>query len=102
MSQFILLIQGNLKSEPTAEDWAAFFSAARQSGMFQGGSEIGMRWIVGDASSAESTKHVVGYMRFDADDKQQLLDLLQRHPVVVHGGSVELCEMPQSRDSGGD
>jgi hypothetical protein len=96
MPQYILLIQSNLKSEPTAEEWDAFLSAAQQSGMFKGGSEIGKRLVVGDSSSAESTEHIVGYMRFDSDDKQKILDLLEGHPVVVHGGSIELCELPQS------
>jgi hypothetical protein len=35
-------------------------------------------------------------MRFDSEDKQKIIDLLASHPVVVHGGSVELCEMPES------
>jgi hypothetical protein len=35
-------------------------------------------------------------MRFDADDKQALLDLLATHPNLVHGGTVELCELPKS------
>ncbi len=35
-------------------------------------------------------------MRFDSDDKEKLLELLKTHPVVVHGGTVELCEMPES------
>jgi hypothetical protein len=96
MPQYILLIQSDLTSEPTAAEWDAFFAAAQQSGMFKGGSEIGKRLVVGDARSAKSTEHIVGYMRFDSDDKQPILDLLAGHPVVVHGGSVELCEMPES------
>jgi acetylglutamate kinase len=35
-------------------------------------------------------------MRFETDEKVKLLELLQSHPVVVHGGTVELCEMPRS------
>ena len=35
-------------------------------------------------------------MRFDAEDRAKLLELLKQHPVVLHGGSVELCEMPKS------
>jgi hypothetical protein len=96
MPQYIVLIQSSFTSVPTAHEWDAFLATANQSGLFKGGSQIGNRWVVGDAHSAESTDHIVGYMRFDADDKQQLLDLLKRHPVVVHGGSVELCEMPES------
>lgn len=96
MTQYILLIQGNRKSVSTSEEWEIFFTAAKQSGLFEGGSEIGEREIIGDTESAKPTDHIVGYMRFDSDDKQKILNLLERHPVVIHGGSVELCEMPKS------
>ena len=96
MTQYILLIQGNVKSTPSAEEWEQFFSAAQASGLFRGGSEIGERIVVGDVQSAKSSEHIAGYMRFDSDDRQKVLDLLQSHPVVRHGGSVELCEMPKS------
>jgi hypothetical protein len=96
MTQYILLIQGNTKSEPTADEWNQFFTAAQQSGLFKGGSAIGDRSYIGDAESAKSSNHIVRFMRFDSIDKQKILDLLQKHPVVIHGGSVELCEMPKS------
>src|ERR1043166_10084465 len=96
MTQYILLIQGNAKTKATAEEWDQFFTAARQSGLFEGGSAIGQRVVLGDTQSAKSSEHIVGYMRFDSGDKQRLLDLLKQHPVVMHGGSVELCEMPKS------
>lgn len=96
MNQYILFIQGNLKSDSTPEEWEAFFTTAQQSGLFKGGSEIGKRMIIGDAESAKPTDHIVGYMRFDSDDKQKILDLLEKHPAVIHGGSVELCEMSKS------
>jgi hypothetical protein len=96
MTQYIALIQGNAQTDSTPEEWAAFYSAARRDGLFKGGSEIGPRMLIGNGHSAKSTSHVVGYMRFDTDDKQKLLRLLEQHPVVIHGGSVELCEMPES------
>jgi hypothetical protein len=52
--------------------------------------------VIGDPQSAQSTKHIGGFMRFDADNRAKLLELLQLHPVVLHGGSVELCEMPRT------
>ena len=94
--QYILLIQGNERTESTAEEWDLFFAAAHASGLFRGGSEIGQRELLGDKPSARPTDHIVGYMRFDAADKQLLLDLLENHPVLKHGGSVELCELPKS------
>ena len=96
MAQYFLLIHGNATSDATGEEWNQFFSAGQESGIFRGGSQIGERTRVGDADSMKSTDHIVGYMFFDSEDKQRILDLLEKHPVVAHGGSVELCEMPKS------
>ncbi|HWL54029.1 MAG TPA: hypothetical protein VNQ90_16425 [Chthoniobacteraceae bacterium] len=93
MNQYILLIHGNAKSASSQEEWNSFFTMGRESGLFVGGSGIeDARIMIGDPT-AKPSEHIVGYMRFDADDKQKVLDLLQKHPIVVHGGSVELCEM---------
>ena len=35
-------------------------------------------------------------MRFDADSLDALTDLLKCHPTVVHGGTIEICEMPKT------
>jgi len=96
MAQYLLLIQNNAKSQSAPAEWDAFFAAAKASGMFEGGSALGEREVIGDAASAKSTRHIGGYMRFDTGDKAKLLELLKRHPVVLHGGSVELCEMPRT------
>jgi len=96
MSQYLLLIQGNAPAEPTAAEWKTFFENAGESGLFRGGSEFGSREVIGSASKAVSSNHIAGYMRFDADDKQQLTELLRTHPVVVNGGTVELCELRES------
>ena len=42
------------------------------------------------------TEHVGGYMRFDADCLDKLTELLIHHPTVVHGGTIEVCEMPKT------
>jgi hypothetical protein len=94
--QYILLIHGNTSSPPSASEWTTFIERAQASGMFRGGSEIGARQVLGKTSGVASTAHIDGYMRFDSEDKQKIIDLLASHPVVVHGGSVELCEMPES------
>jgi hypothetical protein len=96
VNQYLLLIQNNAKSESTPAEWDRFFAAAKASGMFEGGSALGERVMIGNVQSAQSTEHIGGYMRFDADDQAKLLELLKQHPVVLHGGSVELCEMPRS------
>jgi len=96
MAQYLLLIQNNQKTESTVEEWDQFFAVAKSSGTFTGGSEIGAREVFGDSQLAQSTAHIGGYMRFDTDDKQALIELIKVHPVVLHGGSVELCELPKS------
>jgi len=97
MTQYILLIQGNTTSATSPEEWDSFFKVAKESGLFKGGSAIGeARIMIGDIQTARSTEQITGYMRFDADDREKLLLLLRQHPVVLHGGTVELCELPRS------
>ncbi len=96
MTQYILLIHNNVTSDTTEEEWHRFFTVAQESGLFKGGSEIGKSEVIGNTQMAASSQHITGYMRFDAPAKAALLELLKLHPVVLHGGSVELCEMPKS------
>ena len=96
MTHYLLLIHANPQTAPAPAEWSAFLQAAEQSGLFRGGSAIGGRTILGDAAIAHTSDHIVGYMRFDADDKQPLLDLLHTHPVIAHGGTIELCELPET------
>ena len=96
MTQYLLLIHRNAKRKPTPDDWEKFVTAAKASGLLRGGSELGDRLLVGDTQSVQPTSHIGGYMRFDAEEKSKLLELLQIHPVVAGGGTIELCEMPRS------
>ena len=96
MTQYILFIHRDTESEPTSDEWESFFQSAAQSGMFRGGSAIGEREEIGDAQVAKPSDHIAGFMRFDSEDKQAVLDLLESHPVVIHGGCVELCVMSES------
>jgi hypothetical protein len=96
MTQYMLLVQNNARSKPTSREWDHFLALARNSRLFEGGSALGHRIVIGDTESAQSSDHIVGFMRFSSSDKQELLDLLQQHPIVLRGGSVELCEMPKS------
>lgn len=96
MTQYILLIHDNVISDTTEEEWQRFFTAAQESGLFKGGSEIGKKELIGNTQPATASEHLGGYMRFDATDKAAILELLKLHPVVMHGGTVELCEMPKS------
>ncbi len=94
--QYIALIHGNTKSVIPGEEWDRFFEVAVQSGMFVGGSEISEREILGQSVDVIPTKGLGGFMRFDSSDRNTLLVLLQSHPVIVHGGTIELWEMPKT------
>ncbi len=94
--QYIALIHNNTDSTPTTDEWDRFLDAAKATGMFKGGSEIGSRIVVGRKAVSDTTQSLGGYMRFDSDDLKRLQELLEDHPVIKHGGTIELCEMPKS------
>ena len=97
--EYIIFIHKNENSGPpggTEEEWDHFFAVARESGFFQGGSAIAQRTIIGSGDVADITERIGAFMRFDADSLEALTDLLKRHPTVVHGGTVEICEMPKT------
>lgn len=94
--QYILFVHNNNKSPTSADQWSEFFTAAQKSGVFTGGSAInaGIAWgadleqMVSDA--------IAGYMLFETDDITKIHRLLKLHPVVIQGGTVELCEAPRT------
>ncbi|HUG68243.1 MAG TPA: hypothetical protein VMM76_10860 [Pirellulaceae bacterium] len=94
--QYIAFIHKNADTAPGPVEWDSFLEVAADTGMFRGGSEIGDRHIVGHKEVSDTTKSVGGFMRFDSDDLDRLFELLKAHPVIKHGGTIELCEMPES------
>lgn len=94
--QYIALIHKNTDTTPASAEWEHFFKMAAETGMFQGGSEIGVRHMVGHKQVPDTTKSVGGFMRFDTENLDRLFKLLDEHPVIKHGGTIELCEMPES------
>lgn len=94
--EFILFIHNNADSDPTKEQWHYFLSAAKDSGIFLGGSEISNQICMGKKSVQNITKSITGYMRFQAKNEYLVLQLLEKHPVFIQGGTLELCETPES------
>ncbi len=94
--EYILFIHKNSDSPMPADEWETFFDRARKSGMFDGGSEIGKRVELGKKSGFDVTDRIGGYMRFNAANLEKLKELLSHHPVMCHGGTLELCELPRS------
>ena len=94
--EYITFMHGDADSASTSDEWDRFFDLAKESGLFRGGSAIGKRWTIGDKEVPDITDHVGGYMRFDADSVDELTALLRLHPTVVHGGTIEVCELPKT------
>jgi hypothetical protein len=94
--EYLLLIHNNATSRTAEAEWTEFIARARDSGTFRGGSELGSRELVGSDAPVPSSAHLGGFMRFETDNRTRLLDLLRSHPIVAHGGTVELCEMPMT------
>jgi len=94
--EYILLIHDNTDTPTKEKDWEKFFTLAKKSGLFQGGSVIGKRIVLGSKEVPDTTENVSGYMRFEAVDLEKLKSLLNEHPVLKCGGTLELCELPRS------
>lgn len=94
--EYILFIHKNVDTPTLDSEWSEFFERARHSGLFLGGSEIGTRSQFGSKPVINVTESVAGFMRFEAENIAELEALLKYHPVAIHGGTLELCEMPKS------
>ncbi len=92
--EYILFIHNDIDSTSTSQQWDDFFIAAKDSGLFLGGSEISNQIQIGDKPIRKITDSIGGFMRFESNDKNTILQLLKKHPVVMQGGTLELCEMP--------
>ncbi len=95
MMQYITFMHANTEVQGSEEEWNAFFARAQASGLFSGGSAMGKRWTVGKPADTLSDG-LAGYMRFDAENIEDLLELLAAHPIIRGGGTIEFCEMPKS------
>ena len=95
MMQYITFMHANTEIQGSEEEWNAFFVHAQASGLFSGGSAMGKRWTIGKPADTLSDG-LVGYMRFDAENIEDLLELLEDHPIIRGGGTIEICEIPKS------
>ena len=61
--EYILFIHDNTVTPTKEEDWEKFFTLARRSGIFQDGSEIGKRILLGSKEVADSTESISANVR---------------------------------------
>lgn len=94
--QYLALIHDNTDTTPTSAEWETFCEEAARTGLFKGGSAIGSRLSVGTKVVPDTSLNIGGFMRFDTEDPGQLMELLEKHPAVRHGGTIELFTMPRT------
>ena len=94
--EYILFVHNNTDTSASPKEWNRFIELASSSGLFRGGSELGNRIQLGLKPVSDTTEKIVGYMLFESSNIDTLRELLNEHPVLKHGGSLELCELPKS------
>jgi hypothetical protein len=68
----------------------------QQSGVFEGGSEIGPGICVRKSGETPAiTEHLVGYIRLRADSIDHAKSFLAGNPHFEEGGTVEIRELPR-------
>lgn len=94
MPDYIAFMHSSPAAATAPEDWQEFFTLARHSGMFQGGSALGDPCLLG-AAPPTGPAPIAGFMRFRAPTLEAVRQLLTLHPQVRGGGAVELRELVQ-------
>ncbi|WP_395644538.1 hypothetical protein [Terricaulis sp.] len=93
MADFLMLMHDDATSEG---DWNSYLTKLRASGHFEGGSGIGAGVALRkDGVTKGITRHITGYLRFEADDIAQVEALVAGNPVFENGGTVEIRELPK-------
>ena len=95
MADYILFMHDDVIVDDAA--WEPYLQKLRQSGAFEGGSEIGDGICVRKTGEApEITGHLAGYIRLTAESVDQVKSLVAGNPHFEAGGTVEIRELPRS------
>lgn len=91
MAEFIMIMKG----DSPEGDWDYYINKLLETGMFRGGSALG-NGISLNKSGDNLSCTVTGFMRFEADDIEQIRGLLEGNPVYESGGEIEIMELIQT------
>ncbi len=75
----------------STEDWGPYIETLLETGKFRGGSSLGNGVAVAKGAS-DGECQISGYMRFSADNIDEVRQLLAGNPLYEAGGCVELLE----------
>jgi hypothetical protein len=93
MPDYMLLMHDDADDDPSA--WEPYLRRLRQSGCFEGGSEIGDGLCVRKGGDEHPVSgHLTGYIRVKADNLDNAKSMLAGNPLFEAGGTVEIRELP--------
>jgi hypothetical protein len=96
MAEYILFMHNDVVADDQGA-WESYLRTLRQSGVFEGGSEIGEGICVRKAGAPPPiTEHLAGYIRVTAATIDHAKSLLAGNPHFEAGGTVEIRELPRT------
>jgi hypothetical protein len=96
MAEYILFMHADVVADDQSA-WEPYLHTLKQSGVFEGGSEIGGGICVRKAGAAPPiTEHLGGYIRVTAATIDHAKSFLAGNPHFEAGGTVEIRELPRT------
>ena len=92
MAEFMVLMKG---SGGSSEQWSTYIETLNASGAFRGGSELGNGRSIGGDPTDLCT--VSGFMRFDANSIEAVIELMQGNPLLSSGGVLEVMQLLETQ-----
>lgn len=94
MKEFIVLMHADTSSPERDADWEDYIGRLIAEGIFQGGSSMGEGQVFRKhGQPAALTRHLVGYIKIQAEDLEAARAYLAGNPTYEAGGTVEIREL---------
>lgn len=91
MPEFMMIMKGTSGSD-SKDSWDSYLNKLQNSGKFRGGSMLGNGQCMNKTDSSK-TCSVTGYMRFEADNIEQVKALISGNPTYENGNDIEVLEV---------
>ena len=87
MSEYVVLMMGSQSNG----DWDTYIEKLIASGKFRGGSSLG-NGVAMTKGKPDSDSAITGFMRFSAENIEEVRQLLAGNPSYEAGGRIEVLE----------
>lgn len=87
MPEYVMIMMGSASDG----DWDTYVESLIESGKFRGGSSLGNGISVAKGAK-DGECQVTGFMRFSADNIEEIRHLLAGNPLYEAGGRIEVIE----------